>query len=148
MIHELVVLISHFGVRVSDITEVVNDKTYTCQELRKSVADFSKVGFTLVMKDGRKFTLWGDRCNGEYAEAVVRSDGVEFKAVRPDPKLARVAAKIEEEEPGCMPFFYLQDGEYRALKQQIIDHIADGKSGVPTGVATLESAIEGLQLCA
>jgi len=147
MIHELVVLISHFGVKVADIAEIVNDNKYTCQEERKGVVDFSKVGFTLVMKNGRKFYLWGDRCNGEYAEAIIRADGVEFKTVRPDPKLASVAAEIEKEEPGCMPFFYLQDGEYRALKQTIVDHIVEGKSGVPAGIATIDTAIEGLKLC-
>merc|ERR1719401_558614 len=147
MIHELVVLISHFGVKVKDVMEVVADDKGTCQEERKGVVDFSKVGFTLVMNDGRKFVLWGDRCDGEYAEAVVRSDGCEFKAVRPDPTLASAAAEIEKEEPGCMPFFYLQDGEYRGLKQHVVDHIAEGKAGVPDGIATIETAIEGLKLC-
>lgn len=147
MIHELVVLISHFGVRVADIKEVVKDNKYTVQELRKGVVDFSRMGFTLVMKNGTQFKLWGDRCDGEYAEAVVSWPGVTFTAVRPDPTLAAEAAKIEAEEPGCMPFFYLQDGEYRDLKQRVVDHVAAGKKGTPEGVATIEIAIEGLKLC-
>lgn len=147
MIHELVVLISHFNLRVADIKEIVSDKKYTCREIRKGVADFSKVGFTISMNDGRKFHLWGDRCDGEYAEAIVSADGVSFKTVRPDPKLADGAAAIEKDEPGCMPFFYLQDGEYLLLKKRMIDHIAEGKPGVPEGIATIETAIEGLKLC-
>lgn len=147
MIHELVALISHFGVRVADVKEVSKDKKYTCQEMRKGMADFSKVGFTLIMRDGRQFRLWGDRCDGEHAEAVVSSNGVTFTAVRPDPALSKEAAEIEANEPGCMPFFYLQDGEYRALKQRVVDHVVDGKPGTPDGVATIEIAIEGLKLC-
>merc|ERR1719401_948049 len=147
MIHELVVLISHFGLRVANIKEIVPDKKYTCQEIRKGVADFSRVGFTIHMKDGQKFVLWGDRCDGEYAEAIIGADGLMFKTVRPDPKLAAVAAEIESEEPGCMPFFYLQDGEYLGLKKQFCDHISQGKPGVPEGIATIETAIEGLKLC-
>lgn len=147
MIHELVVLITHFGLRVSDIKSVVPDKKYTCQEIRKGIADFSKVGFTIHMKDGRKFGLWGNRCDGEYAEAIISSDGMTFKTVRPDPELANVAAHLEAEEPGCMPFFYLQDGEYLGLKKKIVEHIAAGKKGVPEGIATIDTAIEGLKLC-
>jgi len=106
MIHELVVLISHFGLKVDNIKEIVPDRKYTCQEIRKGVADFSKVGFTIHMKDGQKFVLWGDRCDGEYAEAIVSADGLSMKTVRPDPVVSQVAASIEKDEPGCMPFFY------------------------------------------
>lgn len=148
MIHELVVLISHFGVTCAKIQCIEVNKKETVREVRKGVTDFSKVSFTLNMEGGKKFHLWGNRCDGEYAEAKFTDDeGMEFKTVRPDPKLAVAAAEIEKGEPGCMPFFYLQDGEYAGLKQSIVDHIASGQKGVPDGLATITTAIEGLKLC-
>merc|ERR1711904_467024 len=95
---------------------------------------------------GQEFKLWGDRSNGEYGEAVITVGGKEsFKAVRPDAEISKTAAEIEKSEPGCMPYFYLQDGEYLALKKLVIQHIISGKEGSPVGVASVETAIEGLK---
>merc|ERR1712050_313403 len=79
----------HFGVRCSNIDNVEVNNAESVQEVRKGVTDFSKVRFTLHMKDDLRFTVWGNRCDGEYAEAVFTDDeGMTFKMVRPDPKLA------------------------------------------------------------
>ncbi|CAK0873098.1 unnamed protein product [Prorocentrum cordatum] len=148
MIHELVVLISYFGLTVDAIDAVVQDKVYTTIETRKGSAHFSKVGFTLKLKSGREIKVWGDRANGEYSEAVVTDGGKElFKAVRPDDENKASAAQLEEACPGCMPYFYLQDGEYLLLKQAFVDHIIQKKDGVPAGVPSITTAIEGLRLC-
>merc|ERR1719333_1420555 len=46
-----------------------------------------------------------------------------------------------------MPYFYLQDAEYVALKQQVVAHIARGAAGLPEGVASIGQAIECLKVC-
>jgi predicted dehydrogenase len=151
MIHEIVVLISYFGLQVDSIKKIVADKGYTCIETRKGFTDLSKMACTIKTKSGQQFKLWGDRSNGEYGEAVVTTaTGKEaFKSVRPDEEISKNAAEIEEANPGCMPYFYLQDGEYLALKKQVVQHIASGLNGgsSPEGVASVETAIEGLKLC-
>jgi hypothetical protein len=148
MIHELVVLISYFGLSLDAVDTVVQDKAYTTIETRKGFTDFSKVGFTLKLKSGKEIKVWGDRAGGEYGEAIVTNGGKElFKAVRPDEDNKASAAKLEEACPGCMPYFYLQDGEYLLLKQTFVDHILQKKQGDPVGVASITTAIEGLRLC-
>ena len=84
---------------------------------------------------------------GEHAEVLVTAPGFEMKTVRPDLDLSRLAAEIEEAEPGCPGYFYLQDAEYISLKQRFVEHIARGKTGTPEGCAGLDEAIEGLKLC-
>merc|ERR1719262_1734891 len=85
MIHELVVLISYFGLSFDAVDTVVRDKAYTTIEIRKGFTDFSKVGFTLKLKSGKEIKVWGDRAGGEYGEAIVTDGGKElFKAIRPD----------------------------------------------------------------
>merc|ERR1719277_1231103 len=46
-----------------------------------------------------------------------------------------------------MPYFYLQDGEYLALKAAVVNHIREKASGLPQGVASIETAIEALKVC-
>lgn len=148
MCHELMVLITYYGLTVDMIADVVPDRAYTHSENRRGFTDFLRVGFTLRTKSGRELIIRGDRSGGEYAEAVVSAGGTEvYKAVRPDPEIIAAAAELEKVQPGCMPYFYLQDGEYLALKKQVIDHIAQGASGRPEGVASIDDAIEGLKMC-
>jgi predicted dehydrogenase len=150
MIHELVVLISYFDLSVDAIQDVIVDHSYTKIETRKGFTDFRQVGFTLKLKNGRVFKIWGDRADGEYGEAIVRAEdcGKElFKAIRPDEENKAKSAELEKACPGCMGYFYLQDGEYLQLKQAFVDHILAKKEGVPSGVASITTAIEGLRLC-
>jgi len=148
MIHELVVLISHFGVSCDTVRDIVIDRNLTCMETRKGFSDMSKIGLSIVVKSGREFKIRLDRQNGEVSEAAVMVNGEEaFRASRPDPEIAKVATEIEEAEPGIMPYFAMQDGEYIVLKQRVVDHMLHGQHGsVPDGVATLAGGIEGLRL--
>merc|ERR1719390_608692 len=50
MCHELVVLLTYYGLTVDSIEEVVADQEYTCSETHKVFTDFSKVGFTIKTK--------------------------------------------------------------------------------------------------
>jgi len=147
MVHELVTLITYHGLKVDVIEEITAKKDLTVLETRRGFTDFSKVGFTIKTKSGQEFILWGDRSNGEYGEAVVKEDGMEvFKSVRPDDEITAKSKELEEACPGCMPYFYLQDAEYLAVKQAVADFIA-GKSGVPAGVAGIETAVLSVELC-
>jgi len=147
MCHELMVLITYYSLKVDSIEKVVPDKSYTVKQTRRGKQDFSRVGFTLKLKSGQEFTLIGDRQGGEHAEATVTLSGQKFTAMRPDPEILATSKSLEAECPGCMPYFYLQDGEYIALKQQVVSHILSGASGMPEGVASVSHAIECLKLC-
>merc|ERR1719230_2209008 len=61
MCHELVVLLTYYGLTVDGIQEVVADQEYTHSETRCGFTDFSRVGFSILTKEGRKFKLRGDR---------------------------------------------------------------------------------------
>merc|ERR1719326_2777940 len=120
MCHELMVLITYYGLTANNIQKIVVDKKETVSDVRSGVRDYSRVNFKIVLKSGQEFVLFGDRTGGEHAEAVVSVKGeVMHKAVRPDPEILENAAALEKQEPGCMPYFYLQDAEYKALKQQL-----------------------------
>jgi len=146
--HEILTLVTYNGLTVDSIAEVVADQAYTHQETRNGITDFSRIGCTIKTKSGQKFILWGDRSDGEYSEAVVTKVGMEaFKSVRPCPEIVAKQAELEKATPGCMPYFYFQDGEYLDLKQAVVDHIFHGRDGTPEGVASPETAIEGLKIC-
>jgi predicted dehydrogenase len=148
MCHELVVLLTYYGLTVDGIKTVIPDQEYTHSETRVGFTDFSRVGFTIITKEGRKFKLCGDRSGGEHAEAIVSSGDKElFKAMRPDPEIIAQGKALEESEPGCMPYFYLQDAEYIGLKSAVVDHILKKRAGQPEGVASIETAIEALKVC-
>jgi predicted dehydrogenase len=148
MCHELMVLITYYGLTVDGIQKVVVDRKETVCDVRCGVRDYSRVSFKLVMKSGQEFNLFGDRTGGEHAEAVACIQGqAVHKAVRPDPDISARAATLEKEEPGCMPYFYLQDAEYKSLKQNVVDHILSQCEGFPKGVASVANAIECLQIC-
>jgi NAD(P)-dependent dehydrogenase (short-subunit alcohol dehydrogenase family)/predicted O-methyltransferase YrrM/predicted dehydrogenase len=146
--HELMVLISHCGLRVSNVKSVVADQSYTVSEVRRGIRDFSRVKFTITLHSGQQFFVAGDRRGGEHAEAVVHVDGkAALTAVRPDAGILATSEKLQAEEPGCQPYFYLQDAEYIDLKQQVVAHMAQKASGLPAGVAGLEEAIECMRVC-
>jgi predicted dehydrogenase len=147
MCHELMVLIAYYGLKVDSIQKVVPDKSYTVKQTRRGFQDFTRVGFTLILKSGQEFTLRGDRQGGEHAEATVSLSGQKFTAMRPDPEILATSKTLEEACPGCMPYFYLQDGEYIDLKQQVVTHVLNGETGSPEGVASISHAIECLKLC-
>merc|ERR1719201_706512 len=86
--HELMVLISYFGLTVDSIREVVADRSYTVSEVRRGHRDFTRIRFTLILKSGQEFTVAGDRRGGEHAEAIVHVNGkAVHTAVRPDPEI-------------------------------------------------------------
>jgi len=149
MVHEIVTMISYNGLTADSIEEVVADPARTVLETRKGFEDFSKMYCTIKTKSGRVFTLWGDRLNGEYAEAIVKSawKGEEFKAMRPDEELKAFKKKLDDETPGCQPYFTLQDREYLGLKQAVVTAMAADDGKLPAGLAGLDTAIESMKVC-
>merc|ERR1719199_2232732 len=142
------VLITYYGLTVDSIKKVEADPSYTKSEVRCGNRDFSRMKFTLTLSSGQEFVLVGDRQGGEHAEAVVNVDGkAVLTAVRPDNEILATSERLEAELPGCMPYFYLQDGEYMALKQAVVSHVAQGAQGRPEGVAGVKEAIECLKVC-
>jgi len=105
MCHELMVLITYYSLTVDSIEKVVPDKSYTVKQTRRGKQDFSRVGFTLVLKSGQEFTLVGDRQGGEHAEATVTLSGQKFTAMRPDPEILATSKSLEASAQGaCLTF--------------------------------------------
>merc|ERR1712048_1350268 len=147
MCHELMVLVTYFGLKAYSIKEIKVDPSSCKKEVRRGHTDFRQMSFTLTLVDGRTFQLWGDRCGGEYCEALISVEGSEvFRALRPDPALEAMSRKLELEKPGCQPYFYLQDEEYLDLKNAIFSHIQEGKAGSPHGVASIDTAVEAMKV--
>lgn len=45
-----------------------------------------------------------------------------------------------------MPYFFLQDEDYKILKERVCKHISTGGEGSPEGIATIDIAVEALKL--
>ena len=88
--------------------------------------DFSKVDFTITTNAGKKVSIFADRCGGNGCEAVVRdADGNEvFKSTLPDAEIAAEMAANEAAHPDWMPYFFLQERDYRTLKNLCAAHIS------------------------
>lgn len=55
-------------------------------------------------------------------------------------------AKGQADDPDMMPYFFLQDEDYKILKDRVCSHIASDADGTPEGIATIEIALEALKL--
>mmetsp|Transcript_8011 Transcript_8011/g.20967 ORF Transcript_8011/g.20967 Transcript_8011/m.20967 type:complete len:362 (+) Transcript_8011:128-1213(+) len=152
-VHELALLASFYGVRGDNIASVVPDKEYsrvmtlTGPSSAKDFTDFASIGFTLTTTEGKTVTVKANRTGGSFSEAIVAVDGEEkLRTKTPDAALeARVAAATAA-DPEIMPYFPLQHDDYVELKERAAKWIAEGKPGVPDGIASIEVAIETLKI--
>jgi transaldolase len=147
MCHELMVLVSYFGLKACNIKEIVVDRNDCAEQTLDGVRDFRRMRFSILTRDGQVMHLWGDRCGGEYCEAIIKVQGAErMRAIRPDAALKADMERLEVALPGCQKYFYLQDKEYLDLKQTIFSHVADPKSPCPQGVVCLDAAVEVMEV--
>jgi len=153
MIHELVLLCSFFGMTADTVAEVSVDAARTLRETRRGpqtgaeITDFRHVWLTLVSKTGTKVSVCADRCAGSQSFAEVAAGGkVEGKFVTPDEEDQVAMKALEEEQPGCMPYFYLQDPDYILLKARLAEQIVQGRPGPPEGLASIGNGVEALRL--
>ena len=147
-IHELALAATFYGVTADSIAHVSVDAANSESLTLGEFTDFSKVDFTITTNAGKKVSIFADRCGGNGCEAVVRdADGNEvFKSTLPDAEIAAEMAANEAAHPDWMPYFFLQERDYRNLKEMCAAHVGAGKAGAPEGVATIEIAIEALRL--
>lgn len=122
------------------------DSEFSKREVRRGISDFTQAKFTITLHSGKRLTVWGSRSGGEFAEGVLSSEGVEVRTRRPDEALDAMSKKLEETEPGCQPYFYLQDMEYADLKESIFSHVQSGGVGTPPGVADIDLALEMMEI--
>merc|ERR1740123_2807395 len=125
LIHEMALLCAFFGIRSSQIAEVTVDTDYTFrQTLRgpqsgREFTDFSKLAFSIVSEAGAHVSLKADRCGGNMSWSEISEGGEAVaKFVRPDKEEEVAIRDLEEKEPGCFPYFYLQDPDYILLKSR------------------------------
>ena len=147
-IHELALAATFYGVTADSIADVSVDAANSESLTLGDFTDFSKVDFTITTNAGKKVSIFADRCGGNGCAAVVRdADGNQvFKSTLPDDEIAAEMAANEAAHPDWMPYFFLQERDYRNLKEMCAAHIGAGESGAPEGVATIEIAIEALRL--
>lgn len=119
----------------------------------------------MVTQEGKRVKMKGDRCGGNYSSAEVALDGEVMGEFRtPAEEYLPTMAALEAADPGCKPYFYLQDPEYIILKERFAQHILQGtpnitsrtsgltslpipgQSGVPQGIASLEIGLEALKV--
>ena len=162
-IHELALLVTYFDCTVDSLAKVEAKKAYSSCETRtgpsskKEFTDFSKIGFTLTLKNGKVLNVFADRCgqdqpggamaDGAMMYAAVEKEGiVHCRAICPDAELEAAAKKRGDANPGTMGYFLLQHDDYITLKERTCAHIAAGKEGGPEGVADIRIATETLKL--
>mmetsp|Transcript_40840 Transcript_40840/g.55613 ORF Transcript_40840/g.55613 Transcript_40840/m.55613 type:complete len:383 (-) Transcript_40840:326-1474(-) len=146
-IHELALAVTYYGVRADNIVEIsANTDNSECLTLGGRT-DFSKAEFTVKTSEGKSVTIFADRCGGNESVAEVSVGGeVLFTSKMPDEELSAVVAKRSAENPDWMPYFFLQEDDYRNLKEMCGAHAAAGNPGAPEGIATIEIAIEALKV--
>mmetsp|Transcript_18757 Transcript_18757/g.36478 ORF Transcript_18757/g.36478 Transcript_18757/m.36478 type:complete len:382 (+) Transcript_18757:51-1196(+) len=158
-IHELALLVTFYNVTVDTIRSVVADEEHSsCQTLigpssGKEFTDFDKLKFRIVTKDGVRVSIVADRCGGDDSIGIVTST-TEGKGKQeeeelsrfsmPDPEDATSISDAERRLPGAMPYFYVQDPDYFALKQRVAKAVVEG--GEAEGVATIDVAVETLKV--
>jgi len=73
-------------------------------------------------------------------------DVIQFHTQFPDAAGKLQMAALEAESPGAMGYFYQQDPEYIILKERFAQQILSGEPGVPEGIASIDTAVEALQV--
>lgn len=147
--HEVMALMTHFGLKASNIKDIQVDSDFCKREIRRGVTDFTQASFTFTLLNGLRLTVWGSRSGGEFAEGTLTSDsGLKISTCRPDAALTATSKMLEQAEPGCQPYFYLQDAEYADLKKSVFSHVQAGLSGNPPGVADIDAALEMMEMLA
>lgn len=146
-IHELALAATFYNVRVDNIDSVeVIDGSCECLTLGERT-DFSKLDFTITTSEGKSVSIFADRCGGNGCEAIVSMDGKEiFRSSLPAKGSEDALRAKEAAHPNWMPYFFLQEDDYRTVKEMCASHVAAGLPGAPEGIATLEIAIQAMQL--
>lgn len=157
-IHELALLVTFFGVTVDTIKEFkVNTNKLFTESLTvwapgsampnvKYISDFSRVGFSITTKNGKKVSVVADRCGGNISSATVRdAKGMEVEKFEfPDEETQKRVAEKCAADPEMMPYFFVQSSDYLELKARVIVNTLKGATAA--GVATIETGIDALKL--
>ena len=150
-IHELALVVTYYGVTVDSIESVEADKEFSsCRSLKgpsgNMFTDFDKLKFSITTKEGKSISILADRCGGDDSVGIsTDADGKELvRFIMPDTEDATQIENAEKRISGAMPYFYVQDPDYSALKQQVA--VAMIEDSAPEGVATIDIAVETLKL--
>lgn len=150
-IHELALLVSFFDVRVNNIESMVADLNFSSLQTLKGPSgrlytDFDKIKFTIHTKTGHCVSVQADRCGGDNSFATVtnQTGKVLFRHSMPDEEDTLNVKTLEQQYPGAMPYFFVQDADYVTVKQKVAAFCANGES--PDGIATITIACETMKL--
>lgn len=141
--HELALAVSLFDINSSNLKNVSVLSEASNMQTLGGFTDFDKLGFTLENTAGTKVTIKASRMGGQGSVAYCEDQ--EFNVVTPEATAA--AAKLEQDLPGMISYFYPQWGDYITLKAKITEHVGMGKAGLPEGVVTVDNGVEVMKLC-
>jgi hypothetical protein len=147
-IHELALAATFYDCTVDTLARVDVEAANSRSLTLGGRTDFAKLDFTLTTDAGRSVRIFADRCGGNGCEAIVSdAAGAEvFRSALPDAEIAAEMAANEAAHPDWMPYFFLQERDYRNLKERCSAHVASGAASTPAGIATIDIAIEALKL--
>jgi len=158
-IHELALLVTFFGVTVQTInTFKVNTNKLFSEKITiwkpgtqmpnpEYITDFSRVAFKITTYNGTVVSVMADRCGGNVSFAVVKDHyGQEIEKFEfPSPEEQTNIDRLVQANPDTMPYFFIQQDDYRELKNRVVNSVLDGV-GDAQGVATIAIGIEAMKL--
>jgi len=165
--HELALVVSLFDINPSNLKSVVAHPSESDIVHIDGITDFSNLGFTLENEAGTKVKIVAKRCGGQGAKSYVgekifdvdtpqllqRMKDLEdeipvcFYFDVDTPQLLQRIKDLEDEIPGMISYFYPQWDDYINLKSILFEHVANGLPGLPSGVVSIEQAVDVLKLC-
>ena len=152
MIHELALLVDFHGMCVDDITSIEFDPPLapfkTCVRSLGGFLDFERLSVRLVNKEGNSVIVCADRCGSENATSLhlFNNNQEVFNAC--SPLLEELPKEITSNAKyaGSLDYLLTQWEDYITVKEQVAQWALSGKEGSPTGLATLNTAVEALKL--
>jgi len=141
--HEIALAVSLFDINPRNLKDVVIDRSLSDMQTLAGYTDFSKIGFTISNDKEDSVKVIAERCGVQASRAYV---GDKTFTVDTPENLKRFEA-LKAEYPGCISYFYPQWDDYLELKTRLVNHMADGKPGLPSGVVTLDHAVDVMKMC-
>ncbi|VEN74640.1 putative Trans-1,2-dihydrobenzene-1,2-diol dehydrogenase [Candidatus Desulfarcum epimagneticum] len=146
--HELALWVKKWGITRESIVDVRVHGEHTRLERFGDIRDFSELAFTALTSHGVNFTLVASRCGGVESGVRLkkRSSGEEKVFWQADEKTKKKAERVLSESPNTVWYYPFFESDYLRLKQNFIDHILAGESGIPRNAPSLKDAARALDI--
>lgn len=144
--HEFAFAHTFFGLSVSTL-ERVELLPGTIKLPLADRIDFQCLAFRCYLRDGMQLDIVANRCGGNCSSIHLDREGYpRMTFTTPDGHHAKWVVEQQQLRPNIMPYFLLQEPDYRELKRRALEHVSSGRAGVPAGLVDLRGAREVLML--